>query len=178
MLDPVFVIASGTAVAALLASAASHKLRDWRAFNGIARAYQVVPAALVPAATASLALAELGLALALLLPPWRQLAALGVMLLMALYASLIGLNLWRGRRDIDCGCSGPGAAQPLRPVLLLRNLAIALLAGLAAWPMAERALGALDIFVVIAAGAVALLIHVAVDGLLANQPRLAKLTGR
>lgn len=178
MLDPVFVIASCTAVAALLASAASHKLRDWHAFNGIARAYQVVPAALVPAATASLALAELGLALALLLPPWRQLAALGVMLLMALYASLIGLNLWRGRRDIDCGCSGPGAAQPLRPVLLLRNLAIALLAGLAAWPMAERALGALDIFVVIAAGAVALLIHVAVDGLLANQPRLAKLTGR
>lgn len=178
MLDPVFVIASSTAVAALLASAASHKLRDWRAFNGIARAYQVIPAALVPAATASLALAELGLALALLLPAWRELAALGVVLLMALYASLIGLNLWRGRRDIDCGCSGPGAAQPLRPVLLLRNLAIALLAGLAAWPMAERALGALDIFVVIAAGAVALLIHVAVDGLLANQPRLAKLTGR
>ncbi len=178
MLDPVFVIASSTAVAALLASAASHKLRDWRAFNGIARAYQVIPAALVPAATASLALAELSLALALLLPAWREFAALGVMLLMALYASLIGLNLWRGRRDIDCGCSGPGAAQPLRPVLLLRNLAIALLAGLAAWPMAERALGALDIFVVIAAGAVALLIHVAVDGLLANQPRLAKLTGR
>ncbi|MNP59175.1 Methylamine utilization protein MauE [compost metagenome] len=114
----------------------------------------------------------------MLLPAWHGLAALGVVLLMALYASAIGLNLWRGRRDIDCGCSGPGAAQPLRPVLLLRNLVIALLAGLAAVPMAERALGALDIFVVIAAAAVALLIHVAVDGLLANQPRLAKLTGR
>ncbi|HYQ53304.1 MAG TPA: MauE/DoxX family redox-associated membrane protein [Pseudomonas sp.] len=178
MLDPVLVIAASTALAALLASAASHKLRDWRAFNGIVRAYQVLPDALVPAATTSLALAELGLALALLLPAWHGVAALGVVLLMALYACAIGLNLWRGRRDIDCGCSGPGAAQPLRPVLLLRNLVIALLAGLAAVPMAERALGALDIFVVIAAGAVALLIHVAVDGLLANQPRLAKLTGR
>ncbi|MCE7764245.1 MauE/DoxX family redox-associated membrane protein [Pseudomonas putida] len=178
MLDPVLVIASSTALAALLASAASHKLRDRRAFNGIVRAYQVLPATLAPVATASLALAELALALALLLPAWRASAALGVALLMVLYASAIGLNLWRGRRDIDCGCSGPGAAQPLRPVLLLRNLVIALLAGLAALPMAERALGVLDIFVVIAAAAVALLLHVTVDGLLANQPRLAKLTGR
>ena len=178
MLDPVLVIASSTALAALLASAASHKLRDLRAFSAIVRAYQVLPSALAPASTVSLALAELALALALLTPAWRSLAALGVVLLMVLYASAISLNLWRGRRDIDCGCSGPGAAQPLRPVLLLRNLLIALLAGLAALPMGERALGALDIFVVIAAAAVALLIHVAVDGLLANQPRLAKLTGR
>lgn len=48
MLDPVLVTAAGTALAALLASAASHKLRDWRAFNGIVRAYQVLPDALVP----------------------------------------------------------------------------------------------------------------------------------
>ncbi len=178
MLDPVLVIASSTALAALLASAASHKLRDLRAFSAIVRASQVLPSAWAPASTVSLALAELALALALLTPAWRSLAALGVVLLMVLYASAISLNLWRGRRDIDCGCSGPGAAQPLRPVLLLRNLIIALLAGLAALPMGERALGALDIFVVIAAAAVALLIHVAVDGLLANQPRLAKLTGR
>ncbi|CAI3800712.1 Methylamine utilization protein MauE [Pseudomonas sp. MM221] len=178
MLDPVLVIASSTALAALLASAASHKLRDRRAFNGIVRAYQVLPATLAPVATAGLAVAELALALALLLPAWRASAALGVALLMVLYASAIGLNLWRGRRDIDCGCSGPGAAQPLRPVLLLRNLVIALLAGFAALPMAGRALGVLDIFVVIAAAAVALLLHVTVDGLLANQPRLAKLTGR
>lgn len=178
MLDPVLVTASSTALAALLAGAASHKLRDWRAFNAIVRAYQLLPAPWAPAATASLALAELALALALLLPAWRATAALGVVVLMALYAGAIGLNLWRGRRDIDCGCSGPGAAQPLRPLLLLRNLAIALLAGLAALPAAERALGALDTFVVIAAAAVALLIHVAVDGLLANQPRLAKMTGR
>lgn len=178
MLDPVLVIASSTALATLLASAASHKLRDRRAFSAIVRAYQLLPAPLAPVATASLALAELALALALLLPGGRASAALAVVLLMALYASAISINLWRGRRDIDCGCSGPGAAQPLRPVLLLRNLVIALLAGLAALPMAERALGALDIFVVIAASAVALLIHVAVDGLLANQPRLAKLTGR
>ena len=178
MLDPVLVIASSTALAALLASAASHKLRDRRAFSAIVRAYQVLPSPLAPAATASLVLAELALALALLLPAWRASAALGVALLMALYAGAIGVNLWRGRRDIDCGCSGPGATQPLRPVLLLRNLVIAVLAGLAALPMAERALGGLDIFVVIAASAVALLIHVAVDGLLANQPRLAKLTGR
>jgi len=178
MLDPLLLTTGSTTLAALLAAAASHKLRDRRAFQRIVQAYELLPAALAPLASAGLAVAELGLALALLLPATRTAAALGVVLLMLLYAAAIGLNLWRGRRDIDCGCSGPGAAQPLRPVLLLRNLALALLAGVVALPASPRALDALDIFVVIAASAVALLMFVAADGLLANQPRLAKLTGR
>jgi len=178
MLDPILVTTSGITLAALLAAAASHKLRDRRAFGRVIQAYDLLPEALAPVATVGLALVELGLALALLLPASRAGAGFGVALLMLLYAAAIGINLWRGRRDIDCGCSGPGAAQPLRPVLLLRNLALALLAGVAALPASGRPLDALDIFVTIAASAVALLMFVAVDGLLANQPRLAKLTGR
>jgi hypothetical protein len=69
MLDPVLVIASSTALAALLASAASHKLRDRRAFNAIVRAYQLLPAPLAPGATASLALIELALAWPCCCPP-------------------------------------------------------------------------------------------------------------
>lgn len=178
MLDPVLVTASSTVLTALLSVAACHKVRDWQGFTRIVRAYEVLPGFLAPAATAVLAISELALASALVLPAWRPQAAIGVILLMALYASAIGLNLWRGRRGIDCGCSGPGARQPLRPVLLLRNLVIALLAVIAANSASERALDALDIFVVIAASAVALLIHLAVDGLLANQPRLADFSGR
>ncbi|MDF0733114.1 methylamine utilization protein MauE [Pseudomonas entomophila] len=178
MLDPVLISASSTALAVLLASAASHKLRAPRLFSHTVRRYEVLPQALALPATLGLAALELALALGLLLPASRSLAALGAVLLMALYAAAIGLNLWRGRRDIDCGCSGPGASQPLRPVLLLRNLAFAVLALVAALPSSPRALGAADLLLIVAATAVALLIHVAVDGLLANQPRLAKLTGR
>ena len=41
-------------------------------------------------------------------------AAAAAALLLALYAGAIGVNLARGRRDIDCGCGGPASRQPIR----------------------------------------------------------------
>ena len=122
--------------------------------------------------------AELMIAFALLVPAWRIYAALTAAGLMALYAAAIGINLWRGRRDIDCGCAGPDQAQPLRPVLLLRNSALVGLALLASVSPVVRDLGVFDGFVTVAASAVALLIYAAADGLLANSPLLLKLIGR
>ena len=55
------------------------------------------------------------------------------------------------------------------------RLALALLASL---PPQVRELGLFDGFVTLAASAVALLLYVSADGLLANGPRLLKLIGR
>ncbi|KAI2674675.1 MauE/DoxX family redox-associated membrane protein, partial [Pseudomonas sp. TNT3] len=96
----------------------------------------------------------------------------------ALYAAAIGINLWRGRRDIDCGCAGPDQVQPLRPVLLLRNSVLVGLALLASVAPIVRDLNVFDGFVTLFASAVALLIYAAADGLLANSPLLHKLIGR
>ena len=177
-LDPIFIIASALAVAVLLASAATHKLRAPGRFAKQLADYQLLPEALVRLIGRVIPLLELLIAFALLVPFSRAIAAVGSAALIALYASAIGINLWRGRRDIDCGCAGPDQAQPLRPILLARNAVLVALALLASTTPIVRDLGFFDGFVTVAASAVALLIYAAADGLLANSPLLLKLIGR
>jgi hypothetical protein len=177
-LDPIFIIASALAVAVLLASAATHKLRAPGRFARQLADYQLLPEALVRPIGRVIPLLELLIAFALLVPFSRAIAAVCAAALIALYASAIGINLWRGRRDIDCGCAGPDQAQPLRPILLARNAVLVALALLASSTPIVRDLGFFDGFVTVAASAVALLIYAAADGLLANSPLLLKLIGR
>jgi len=177
-LDPIFIIASALAIAVLLASAATHKVRAPARFAKQLADYQLLPEALVRPVARVIPAVELVIAFALLVPVSRYWAALAAAGLISLYAAAIGINLWRGRRDIDCGCAGPDQAQPLRPVLLLRNSALVGLALLASVSPVVRDLGFFDGFVSVAASSVALLIYAAADGLLANSPLLLKLIGR
>ena len=176
--DPIFIIASALAIAVLLASAATHKVGAPARFARQLADYQLLPDSLVRPVARLVPLLELAIAFALLLPVSRGWAALSAASLLALYAAAIGINLWRGRRDIDCGCAGPDQAQPLRPVLLLRNSVLVVLALLASVAPIARDMTVFDGFVTVAAAAVALLIYAAADGLLANSPLLLKLIGR
>lgn len=176
--DPIFIIASALAIAVLLASAATHKVRAPARFARQLADYQLLPDSLVRPFARLVPLLELAIAFALLVPVSRGWAALSAASLLALYAAAIGINLWRGRRDIDCGCAGPDQAQPLRPVLLLRNSVLVVLALLASVAPIARDMTVFDGFVTVAAAAVALLIYAAADGLLANSPLLLKLIGR
>lgn len=144
MLDPLFAVVLRGALALLFGAAALHKLRAPRVFTATLEDYALLPAALVSAAAAGLAALEAGLALALLVPGAERVAALGGAGLLVLYSGAIAINLWRGRRAIDCGCLGPAGRQPLSGGLLWRN---ALLAGAClalAAPVAERPLVWLD----------------------------------
>lgn len=176
--DPIFIIASAIAIAVLLASAATHKVRAPTRFAKQLADYQLLPAALVRPSARLIPLLELTIAFALLVPVSRHWAAWSAAGLLALYTAAIGINLWRGRRDIDCGCAGPDQAQPLRPVLLLRNSVLVALALLASVTPVVRDMTVFDGFVTLASAAVALLIYAAADGLLANSPLLLKLIGR
>jgi hypothetical protein len=176
--DPIFIIASAIAIAVLLASAATHKVRAPARFAKQLADYQLLPEALVRPSARLIPLLELAIAFALLVPVSRSWAALAAAGLLALYAAAIGINLWRGRADIDCGCAGPDQAQPLRPVLLLRNSVLVALALLASVAPIARDMTVFDGFVTLASAAVALLIYAAADGLLANSPLLLKLIGR
>lgn len=176
--DLIFVITAALVLAVILASAASHKLRARAHFATQLENYQLLPRALVRPIARLLPWIEVTLAFALLVPAARHIAALGAAALLASYAVAIAINLWRGRRDIDCGCSGPQQDQPIRPLLLARNAILVSLALVASLPPMSRSLGMFDAFVVIAASAVALLIYAAAEGLLASGPRLLKLIGR
>jgi uncharacterized membrane protein len=177
-IDPIFTIASALAIAVLLASAATHKLRAPTRFARQLADYQLLPEALLRPGTRLIPLLELAIAFALLVPASRAWAAWSAASLIATYAAAIGINLWRGRRDIDCGCAGPDQAQPLRPILLLRNTTLVGLALLSGVTPAARELGLFDGYVTVFASGAALLIYAAADGLLANSPLLLKLIGR
>lgn len=177
MIDPIFNTAAALALSVILASAASHKLRKPHWFRRQIDEYRLAPPLLTPAIALVLPAAELLAAIGLLWETSRPYAATLALALVAAYALAIGINLLRGRHDMDCGCSGPAMRQPLHPILLLRNGFLGVLALGALIPALERATTVHDNFIMIAAGTVAVLLYTAADLWLANRPLLLKLSG-
>jgi hypothetical protein len=169
--DPVPAHVVRGLVALVFLVACVHKLSAPRDYVATVRGYALVPAALAAWIAGPLALAELCAGAGLLIADFRRIATLLAIALLIAYAAAISINLLRGRRDIDCGCAGPGARQSLSGWLVSRNLllAVALVATLA--PVRPRALGPVDL-VTIALGAAALYaLYAASNLLLAYAPR-------
>lgn len=177
-LDPVLGLALRVALALLLLGSARHKLRDFARFRSAVSNYRILPERCVPAAAALLAAAEVGVGISLPASGLGAAAALAAAGLLALYSAAIAVNLARGRREIDCGCAGPGARRPLSSALLLRNAVLILSAALCALPVSGRALVWIDAFTVAAAVAALALLYGAIDASLATAPRLRALRGR
>jgi hypothetical protein len=97
--------------------------------------------------------------------------------LLATYTLAIAANLARGRRDIDCGCFGPAARQPLSAALVARNAALLGVAVLALLPVQARALHPADALSIAGAVGFGALVFASANALLANAPRLRALGG-
>ena len=138
MVDPVVAWVARLALASAFAGAALHKWRDLGAFAGAITAHRLVPNSAVHVLARSFAAAETAIVAALLVPASAAFAGGGAAALLALYSGAIAINLARGRRDIDCGCST--RPQPLSAGLLARNALLAAAALPAALPAAPRAL--------------------------------------
>lgn len=146
------------ALAFVFAEAAVHKLRDPAAFSGIVRGHALVPDGLAPGVTASLITGEGLAALALLAPIGAAPGAVLALALLGVYSTAIGVNLARGRRDVDCGCLGPGQRQSLAPWMLLRNGILGIAAAACLIPLAARPLSWLVDGISIAGGASVLIL--------------------
>jgi len=177
-LDPALRITLRAALALLFVCAASHKLRDREAFRAALANYELVPWHWLSAMAALLIGAELSVALGFCIPNVAAGAAGAAAGLLALYAGAIGINLLRGRYDIDCGCAGAAVHQPLSLGLIVRNGVLAAAALASALPAAARVLTWIDCVTAAAALATLALLYAAVDGLLANAPQLATLVRR
>jgi hypothetical protein len=101
--------------------------------------------------------------------PYGAVAAIA---LLALYSAAIALNLARGRRDIDCGCLGPGHRQPLSEWLVARNAAAAIAAATLLAPVDGRPWSWLDALSVSACAACLALLWAAANRLLETWPRV------
>ena len=170
-MDPALAHVCRGLLALVLLSAAAHKLRGPRDFLATLRGYRLVPDGLAPLVAVLLVGAELATGAGLLAPATQRAAAFGATALLGLYGASIAINLVRGRRDIDCGCAGPAARQPLSGWLVLRNLCLAAAGVAALLPSSSRPLEALDGFTIAAGVSVLYLLHLSSNLLLAYQPR-------
>jgi hypothetical protein len=169
-IDPAVGALIEACLAVLFATAALHKLRDLQHFQAVLSAYALLPRWLEWPVARVLPLLELAVAAGLLLARWQ--AALAALGLLVLYAGAIGVNLWRGRRDVDCGCGAPQDRRPIGAWMVWRNLTLALALASALLPWDPRPLAGTDL-ITIAFGAVScILIYFCVDRLLATAARL------
>ncbi|TPQ37990.1 MULTISPECIES: MauE/DoxX family redox-associated membrane protein [Cupriavidus] len=174
VIDPVVVRTCQAGAAIVFGAAAMSKLLDMRRFEGSLDGYALLPPALVRPAAVGLALAELAVAMALPLDATRVPAALAGLLLLALFSGAIAINLWRGNRNIDCGCHAFGRRGTERQGGLSSwHLArVALLAALVApalFEFAARDVLWVDYFTVLGGLACASGLFFVIDALLANR---------
>jgi hypothetical protein len=158
---------SAVTLAAVFALAVAHKLRDFRRFQASLMAYEIIP--------------DLFIRLFAPLVVGLEIAAVGVLLLhegrgpllaftlLGVYSMAIGINMARGKTQIDCGCGD--IPTPLSSWLLLRNLVLMGLAlGAGGHPVAQ---GSPAAWLLVAAGVLCLLgFYLIVEHLLANLPFL------
>lgn len=130
--------------------------------NGFKRFSEVISPAL--------GMLECVIGLAFLFPPSRNWAAVAAMVLLLAYFCGLAWQLYQGKKDLDCGCAGPGVQLKVSPVLLLRNGLLILLCSvcLQVGTVFNIAAG-LQIF---AAAGMVILIYVCVEGLLANAQKI------
>jgi hypothetical protein len=168
MLDPVIDIAFRGAFAALLLSAAWHKLRDPIAFWQAVSGYKLLPQAFEKPVSRIIPFAEIAIALSLFLFSASALPALTALSLWIVYGGAIALNLLRGREELDCGCGGIGADQKIHWGLVVRNGVLAITTGFLLLSATDRALGWFDFATAGFAVLFLLLIYATAEHLLRN----------
>ncbi len=174
-MDPVITITISICMSLLFGFAAAHKLRAVAAFRATLDEYQLIPRPFSGLFAILLIVTELVAAVLVLIPAVRTTGFMVMAALLSLYTAGIGVNLLRGRRDIDCGCSGPGARHELSTWLVLRNLVLFGLVVLAIGWSAQRPLNWLDSLVVVFSVLIASGLYMSLNQLLAQAPRLAAL---
>ena len=171
--DPVAVGAVVGALALVLFAAAWHKVTQAEVFAAALQAYELVPVGAVLAVGRALPLVEAAIGIGMLVPLTRQPALIGFAALMLLYAGAMGVNLLRGRRQIDCGCGGE--SHPLSWALVLRNAVLAALALAVSGPTSQRGFEWLDGMTLVAGVLAFYGLYLLFDELLRHASRLGQL---
>ncbi len=123
----------------------------------------------------SLGIAEIALALLLILPHTRSYVAPLVCLLLLSYMASMAFQLYQGKKDLACGCSGPNSHLKVSMGLLLRNCILAAGVLFCLLPLSP-----LNIDLGFLAGCVALaciVFYLSCEQLLANAQKLTLMRG-
>ncbi|MEM7541346.1 MAG: MauE/DoxX family redox-associated membrane protein [Pseudomonadota bacterium] len=170
--DPIIVLACRYSLALLFAHAAWTKWRAFPYFSATLNEYRLLPPVLVPSAAAGIVASEAAIAVGALASPTATFAMALAAILLIVYISAIGINLTRGRNDIDCGCGGPESKQTLNGWLVVRNLLLVITALVGSASLVLRPLTAIDASLIGLVVLTATVIYLALEQLLSNLPRL------
>jgi hypothetical protein len=165
-LDPLVILIACGVLIAVFVRAIWHKLSDYDVFKASFADYEILPQNLIAPAALILLVAEAAIVAGLIIPLTRPAAAIGALLLLALYGGAIAINLRRGRYTIDCGCGGPG--QGLSWFLVARNAILAGIATLAAAAPASRVISVSDALVLAMSVITVWLVMLATEQVAAN----------
>jgi Methylamine utilisation protein MauE len=126
-IDPSIALAARLLGALVFAAAIRGKIVHREELAGVVANYRLLPARLAPLAAWTIVALECLVALSLI--SGEELAAGAVLAgaLLGCFALAMGINLRRGRREIDCGCFQSGLRQRLSGLLVVRNLVLAAL---------------------------------------------------
>lgn len=127
-LTMVFLVLQRLLLGSIFLSSALPKLRHPRIFASIIQAYYLLPKTWLRPLAHTLPWLELVLGLMLLLGWQTRFAALASGTLLLLFLIAMSINLARGRKDLDCGCSGKKHAQKIGWKTIVRNVGLILLA--------------------------------------------------
>jgi uncharacterized membrane protein len=174
-IDPAVGWSAALALAMVFGASAVMKFADLDEFSAAVENYRIAPRRTARFLALVIPAAESAGAAGMLLVRVRPAAALLLVALLVAFTAAIAFNLARGRRNIDCGCLGPGLRQELSWWLVARNGGLIAFALIAALPWGARALGALDRVTISFASATAVALYAAANLLLVNAPRLRAL---
>jgi hypothetical protein len=174
-MDPALMWTLALALSIICTTSAAMKFAGIGQFAAAVENYRMLPPLLVPLVVWFIPALESAAALGLLLETTRPAAALLMVALLAVFTGAIGVNIARGRREIDCGCFGPLLKQSLSGWLIARN-AVLLGAALAvAIPARPRSLELVDLATIVFGAATLVVLYLSMNYLLANAPWIREL---
>ena len=117
---------------------------------------------------------EITLALALVIPNSRAVAAMLAIVVLMSYLLLMAFQIVQGKKDLDCGCMGPAGQTTISGSLLLRNGLFTVLAYLSLAPGNNFFTSAMAMTIIISL--VMILINLTFEQLIVNAQRLKVLS--
>ena len=124
-IDPSVALACRVLGALVFATAAGAKVRHHRELAGVVANYHLLPEALAAPVAWLIVGLEILTAVSLVSAVGLAAGAALAIALLCAFALAMGVNLARGRREIDCGCFQSGLRQRLSAGLIVRNLLLA-----------------------------------------------------
>lgn len=105
-----------------------NKMRQFQSFTATITAYRLLPETWSKSLAVIITGTEFSVSVLLFMGWQSQIAASVSIFMLLIFSIALGINLIRGRADLECGCSGTRYDQEISLGLLGRNIALSIVA--------------------------------------------------